>query len=194
MLEKKYLLELLKQFHEAVGIKNLREMNDEFLEWMKEYQMVLLQFKDYYEFLGLSIDDWDAYEIGKGCLDSIIIDKTHAISLYGKEKSELYVFDNQPLIISREGTKQIYGSDLFYTYNPYTNKDLEIIRKLSQIGELISISVCGKNYDRNKELKINQLINSFNEFEVKHNYEQNGDNYFYTIYTPRKVKTKNLTK
>ena len=193
-MEKTYLLKLLNKLQEEDGIKDLKKIDDSFLEWLKEYQKLLLHFKDYYDFLGLSIDDWDTYEIGKGSLDSVIIDKTHEISLYGKEKSELYILDNIPLIISDKGIRQIRGSDLIYTYNPYSEYDLQIMKKLSFIGELISVSVCGKNYDKNKQLKIRQLVDFFKEFDGSQNYEESGDNYFYTIFTPRNIKVKRWTR
>lgn len=193
-MDKIYLLKLLNQFHEADGITINGEIDNCFLEWLKDYQKVLLHFKDYYEFLGLSIDGWESYELGKGKLDSIILDKSHSISLYSTPKSELFILDNNPLKISREGIEQIEGSDLFYTYNPYTIQDIENIKKLSQIGELISISVCGKNFDKDKQTKIKQLTEQFSSLDIKVNYEESGDNYFYTLYTPRKVKQKRLIR
>ena len=136
----------------------------------------------------------ESYELGKGKLDSIILDKSHSISLYNTPKSELFILDNNPLMISREGIEQVEGSDLFYTYNAYTMQDIENIKKLSQIGELISISVCGKNFDKDKQTKIKQLIEHFSSLDIKINYEEFGDNYFYTLYTPRKVKQKRLIR
>ena len=193
-MDKIYLLKLLNQFHEADGITINSKVDDCFLEWLKEYQKILLQFKDYYEFLGLAIDEWKSYELGKGKLDSIILNKSHSISLYAKPKSELFILDNRILKISRECIEQVEGSDLFYTYNPYTMQDIENIKKLSQIGELISITVCGKNFDKDKKSKIKNLNEQFSSLDIKDNYEEYNDNYFYTLYTPRKIKLKKLIK
>ena len=193
-MNKTHLLKLLKQFHEADGITSLMKIDDNFISWLKEYQSHLLQLKDYYDSLGLSIDEWDSYELGKGLLDSIILDKNKCISMYAPVKSELFVLDDLPLHISEAGIKIIEGSDLFYTYNPYTIQEIELIKRLSLLGNFISISATGKTFDKNKQSKIKQLDEQFSDFEIKHNYEESGDNYFYTLYTPRHIKTKTLIR
>ena len=193
-MNKIYLLKLLKQFHEADGITSLMKVDDSFISWLKEYQQILLQFKDYYESFGLSIDEWDSYELGKGPLDSVILDKSKSISIYGEEKSELFMFDNSIWHISIEGMKSIGGSDLIYTYNPYDIKDIIQIKKIYSFNQLVAISAIGKNYDKDKLIKIKLLDEQFSDFDAKCNYEESGDNYFYTLYTPRKTKIKILTR
>ncbi|MDO4962995.1 MAG: hypothetical protein Q4E75_02695 [bacterium] len=193
-MEKIYLLKLLKQFHEADGITNLKELDNGFLTWLKEYQKILLELKNYYDFIGIPIDDDYSYEMGKGLLDSIILDKSHSISSYGEKKSELIIFENQPLVVSKLGIKELQGGNLFYTYNPYTTQDLDLMLKILQIGEPISVSMCGKNFDNDKQQKLKTLSELFMKFELSQNYEESGDNYFYTLYTPRKVKVKTLTR
>ena len=193
-MDKIYLLKLLKQFHEADGTTILMKMDECFISWLKEYQKVLIQLKDYFDSLGLLIDDWDSYELGKGLLDSIILDKDKCISMYASKKSELIILENLPLHISESGIKKIEGSDLFYTYNPYTIQEIELIKKLSRLEHFISISVAGKIFDKNKQSKIKQLDEQFSNFEIEHNYEESDDNYFYTLYTPRHVKRKILIR
>ena len=193
-MDKIYLLKLLRQFHEADGITSLMKIDECFISWLKEYQKVLLQLKDYFDSLGLLVDDWDSYELGKGLLDSIILDKDKCISMYTPKKSELIIVDDLPLHISELGINKIEGSDLFYTYNPYTIQEIELIKKLSTLGHFISISAAGKTYDKNKQSKIKELDEQFSDFEIEHNYEESGDNYFYTLYTPRYVKRKMLIR
>lgn len=192
-MNKIYLLKLLKQFHEAVGITSV-VIDDSFLSWIREYQILLLSFKEYYYSLGLSIDEFDSYELGKGLLDSIILDKDKCISLYVPNKSELVILDNIPLHISGFGINKIEGSDLFYTYNPYTIQEIELIKKLCELGFYISISALGKLFDKNKQSKIKQLNEHFSDFEVEYNYEESGDNYFYTLYTQRHVKRQKIIR
>ena len=95
---------------------------------------------------------------------------------------------------SKLSIKEFQGGNLFYTYNPYTTQDLDLILKILQIGEPISVSMCGKNFDNDKQQKLKTLSEIFTKFEVIQNYEESGDNYFYTLYTPRKVKVKILTR
>lgn len=193
-MDKNYLLKLLNQFHEADGTTNLTKIDEEFLNWLKEYQKILLQFKEYYESIGLSIDEWDSYELGKGNLDSVILDKSHTISLCGSDKLEIFVMENLPMRISKDGIKAINDSDLFYTYNFYTMRDIDSIRLLQKLGEFISISVVGKNFDKDKFFKIKLFDTQFSDYETKCNYEEFGDNYFYTLYTPRYIKAKKLRR
>ena len=51
-----------------------------------------------------------------------------------------------------------------------------------------------KNFDKDKQTKIKQLTEQFSSLDIKVNYEESGDNYFYTLYTPRKVKQKRLIR
>ena len=193
-MNKNYLLKLLKQFHEADGIKDFRDIDDGFLEWLDIYQKVLLELKEYYYSIGLEIDDWSAFELGKGLLDSIIIDKEKSISMFNEIKSELIICDSIPFQISEYGIRQIDGSDLFYTYNPYTNQDIEKIKRLCLLGESVAISVAGKTYDKDKSKKILLIKQQFEDLGTTESYEESNDNYFYTFFTPRKIKIKQLVR
>ncbi len=185
-----YLLKLLRQFHEADGITSLIKIDYSFISWLTEYQKILFKLKEYYDYLGLSIDEWNSYELNKGPLDSIILDKNKCISMYYDNKSELIILDNIPYQISEKIVKNLNLSDLFYTYNPYSIEEIELIKKLSVVNKFIAISVAGKTFDKNKQLKIKQLNDQFINYEINHNYEELNDNYFYTLYTPRHVKDK----
>ncbi len=189
-MNKNYLLKLLKQFHEADGIKEYREIDDEFLFWLLEYQKVLLELKEYYYSLGLEIDEWDSFELDKGLLDSIIFDKEKTISMFQDKKSELFLHDNLPFQISEQGIRQISGSDLFYTYNPFSDENIRKMRRLCLIGESIAISAVGKKYDKDVAKKIIMINKQFEDLDTESNYEESHDNYFYTLFTPRKRKIK----
>lgn len=189
-MNKNYLLKLLKQFHEADGIKEYKDIDDEFLSWLLEYQKVLEELKEYYYSLGLEIDEWSSFELDKGLLDSIILDKEKTISMFQERKSELFIYDNHPFQISEQGIRQISGSDLFYTYNPFSEENIRKLRRLSQIGGLIAISAAGKIYDKDIAKKISMINKQFEDLDTESSYEESRDNYFYTLFTPRKRKAK----
>lgn len=181
-----YLLKLLKQFHEADGRTDLMKFDKDFLEWLKQYQNLLLLLKDYYQYIELQIDEWNSFEIGKGPLDSIILNKANSISINNDPESEIFIFKGMPYCVSKKGMTLIENSDLFYTYNPYTIEDIKIINKLYKINELVAISAVGKIFDKDKESKIKQLKQQFSDLDI--NYEKSDDNYFYTLYSPRNLK------
>lgn len=189
-MNKNYLLKLLNQFHEADGIKEYKEIDDGFMSWLIEYQKVLVLLKEYYYSLGLEIDEWNSFELDKGLLDSIILDKEKTISMFQERKSELFIYDNHPFQISEQGIRQISGSDLFYTYNPFSEENIRKVRRLCLMGELIAISAAGKIYDKDIAKKISMLDKQFEDLETESSYEESRDNYFYTLFTPRKKKAK----
>ena len=189
-MNKNYLLKLLKQFHEADGIKEYKEIDDEFLSWIIEYQKVLEELKEYYYSLGLEIDNWSSFELDKGVFDSIILDKEKTISMLQERQSELFVYNGIPFHISEQGIRQISGSDLFYTYNPFSEENVSKVRRLCQIGELIAISAAGKIYDKDIAKKISMINKQFEDLDTESSYDESRDNYFYTLFTPRKRKTK----
>ena len=193
-MNKNYLLKLLKQFHEADGTKEFTEIDEGFLQWLDIYQKVLLELKEYYYSLGLEIDDWYAFEFGKGLLDSIILDKDKCISLFNENKSELFISNFIPFQISEHGIRRIDGSNLVYTYNPYMNQDIEKIKRLYQLGIPIAISVVGKTYDKDKSKKILLIERQFEDLNTRSSYEESNDSYFYTFFTPRKTKVKELIR
>ena len=110
--------------------------------------------------------------------------------MFQERKSELFIYDNLPFQISEQGIRQISGSDLFYTYNPFSEENVRRVRRLSQIGEFVAISAAGKRYDKDVAKKISMIDKQFEDLETESSYEESQDNYFYTLFTPRKRKSK----
>lgn len=188
-MDKKYLLNLIHQFQMVAGIMKPNINDDEFLQWLKSYQNVLLKLKEYYVYLGFDIEKLSAYEIGKGSLDSIINDKEFSISKYNNPQSELYIYNEVPYKISSNGMEML-NPDLIYTFNQYCNKELKNFIKLTQIKEQILMSMCGKIYDKDKITKINNLkiLLYLLGNDIESEYVEEQDNYFYTIYSKQKTK------
>lgn len=195
-MNKIYLLKLLQQFHEADGINNENTADEEFLQWLKQYQNVLLELKQYYYYLGLEIDDFDSIEIGKGKLDSIVLDKDKCVSEFIKPMSEIIIFDNSILKASSQGVRCINDIDLFFTYNPYSCDQIKKICDIYKLNQFIAISMCGKNFDKDKMNKLatmKKIRDSLSD-NILESYEENQDNYFCSLYSKRYIKKLIKTK
>lgn len=195
-MNKIYLLKLLQQFHEADGIISERTADEEFLQWLKQYQGVLLELKKYYYFLGLDIDDFDSIEIGKGKLDSIVLDKDKCASEFIKPMSEIIIFDNSIIKASSECVRCVNDIDLFFIYNPYDCDQIKKICDIYKLDQFIAISMCGKNFDKDKinKLAIMKKIRDSLGDNILESYEENQDNYFCSLYSKRHIKKLIKTK
>ena len=200
-MNSKYILKLIVQFHKAVGTDiskwDTPDFIIEFSEWLKENKKVVEEYSEFLECLGINFYDFITVEIGKGKYDSIVKPETTLISPFAKEPSELFLMENMPLIISKEGIFKADDINLFLTHNPYSEEEISNWYKIHNNGlQDISVGVYGKIYDQDKKEKIDmlkKLIQKLND-DIKEEYSTNKDNYFYNVSSKRKVLKKILTK
>lgn len=203
-MSQKHILNLLNQFHKAVGISNtdykfLKDISG-FSEWIFEHKKVLLEYKTFLESLDINIDYEQTYEVGKGKYDSIILDKFYVISEYastlGISDSYIYVMGVTPLLVSETQITKMKKGITLITHNPYDNSCIKDWNKIHEYGIDIVVGACGKKQDADKAEKIDMIKKSFETIydDVKVNYEENNGNYFFTINSKRKTLERVLTR
>lgn len=211
-----YLYNLIKQYQSALGIKekdiNFPSFMTDFNEWLKDREFMGEIYINFIE----SIDDYwverHQVEVGKGMLDSLVLDSDDTIItpyFEGIENkpgliipAEFYVYDGQPLAIHHQNNEiQLQTVDLgnsirFSTHNPYEPKNIQNWEQLLLTGNDITVGVFGSRDDKDFKEKIKQLEPLKDKLEQLEggnyysgvNYETLGDCYYYALWSNPKVK------
>lgn len=187
----KYLLNLFKQFNDSLGIKTLNFDSKEYIEafsnWiylMSEYSKI---YQDYIQYLGVDLDSSLTIELNKGKYDSIGLSNTTIISPYaetlGKENSELCVFQGELVILTGSKIKRGQVAETYITQNIYTLQELEIFKYFVLNDINMCLGVYGSIYDKDKNSKIQELIEfkqSLN-FDTEEYSDVENDIYMYVL-------------
>lgn len=192
----KYLLNLFKQFNDAMGIENADIFSQNYWEactlWLKGLESNSRMYQEFIEYLGFDINSTDATELRKGKYDSIGMPYTRIITPYTEHLEDMHdivMFQGEPLLIgSIILREQVVGT--YFTHNPYDLKHLECFDYFDSVGKDYCIGVFGMNDDRDKEQKIKTLDDYGFKFlsHSKVEYETRDNSYFYVVRSKYKTK------
>lgn len=199
----KYLDLLVKQFKEAEGINNVDFYSESFVKdfsnWITRNQII---GKDYLSFLDYmfyyeDIFDSKTVEVGKGFLDSVLLNTDATIITPHSEclkqmksglifLSSFNVYNGIPVITDKEGYKSSlgYAFENYITQNPYNIEEIKNWEQLPNMNHSnIVVGVYGSLKDKNKETKIRELRNLREklDYNYKETYGIVDDSYFYAI-------------
>ena len=144
-------------------------------------------YQDYIQYLGINLELKETAELNKGIYDSVALPHTTIISPYaktlGKESSELYLFQGELVILTGSKLKKGQVAETFITQNPYTLHELELFKYFILSNIDMCLGVFGSIYDKDKESKIQELINFKDSFdlEIDEHYDIQDDTYMYVI-------------
>ena len=207
-----YLIKLIKQFKQAIGIKhvdiNSEEFVTEFSEWIRARQKIGAKYCSFIEYMGVNPEIGNSsVEIGKGKLDSIVLDTdipmiTPYSDIIDRPSDEIItaefrVYNGTPMII-KDGKLQMLDTEYigrFITQNPYESSCLINWEQLHNRGDNISVGIYGSIYDEDISKKIRQiesLKSNLTGDSFKEEYATEGDSYYYAISSDR--VNKSLTK
>ena len=199
----KYILNLYQQFCDARGIsfdsKQAFEFIDDFCNWVVENEKLMTKYQEYLFALdylyGKTIS-----EVGKGKYDSFKLIDSIIVSPYaetlGIANSELFIFGNCPLIITKQGIT-VPKTDILLTHNPYAEMMIYNWSKIHNSQSYdISIGVYGSIYDSDfaKKIKMIEILSKQMESDHQVDYDTDKDNYFCTINSKRKTKSRVLVR
>lgn len=198
-----YILNLYHQFCDARGItfdpKQLAEFTADFCNWIVENKNVMTKYQEYLFALGY-ICDKTITEVGKGKFDSLKLVDSIIVSPYaetlGLDNSELFMLENQPLIKTKQGIVAP-KTDTILTHNPYEEMIISNWPKIHNFNSYdISIGVYGSIYDSNfaQKIKMIEILSRQMENDHRVDYDTDKDNYFCTINSKRKTKSRVLVR
>jgi len=216
---KKYLNELIEQFKQATGTKNVdtnsKSFISEFSEWVKSRKVIGEEYASFIDYMGVYpvVFSGESVEIGKGKYDSIALGKgIHMITPYSKQikrtdagiiTADFRVYEGTPVMIKHnKGDNQFEAIDTqyirrFLTHNPYEQSCIRDWEQLHNAGENITVGIFGSICDKDIEEKIKQiktLRDGMTNSCFKEDYVTSGDSYCYAVSSSRKVKVKALTR
>lgn len=212
---KEYLNNLILQFKQATGVKNV-DINsasfiNEFSKWIKERRLATPFYSEFIYYLSdRPCIGEKTVEIGKGIYDSIAINTIISmITPYADGiikpagsiiKGDFYIDESVPMIITEkdEGIEAFSCNDFnrFITQNPYNHTHLTDWEHLHNNGGNITVGVYGSIYDKDIESKLKLM----KDFESKllsgyvSDYTTDRENYMYVVTSHRKIKQKVLVK
>ncbi len=218
----KYLKNLVEQFKQATGTKNVdtnsQAFISEFESWIKQRQLDGNEYLGLLDYMELSkFSDPMTAEIGKGQFDTLVKDfDTTIITPYSKGiivpdssriiTSDFRVYEGTPVLMrqTEKGTTQVdpitsTSALTFMTQNPYTPEQIANWEQLHNGRESdIIVGIYGSVYDKDTESKIKQIENLRDRLDesYKEEYAVVGDTYCYAIASERMVKrlVKTLTR
>lgn len=191
-----YLKKMSKQFLDSMGsgAKEVGLESLDFEDWLKERYGILDGYKGLLDYMGVEYNNAMTIEIGKGFYDSIGCKayKTTIITPYtygikkrnnnndGIIKANLIVSDDKEELNGILFKDSNLKFDSFMTHNPYSLTDIDNLKKLANDYSVI-YGVYGKNYDKDREMKLTQLRRLREQLESKSNLQEQyikfGDNY-----------------
>ena len=199
----KYLLNLYKQFCDAMGLTfnpyEIQKFYKEFIEWIVINKRLIDDYEQFLNSLGY-FNEKTITEVGKGKYDSFKTIKTCIVSPYaqtlGLENSELFMVGNFPMIQTSESIIKP-NTDIILTHNPYIEMQIRNWIKIheSKLHD-ISIGVYGNIHDEDftEKIKLIEYISNKMNDEQSVDYETDKDNYFCSVNSRRKTKIKILVK
>lgn len=208
----KYLNNLMKQFAQAKGIKNIDVSStsfiEEFMYWVKQNRIMSEAYLSFIDSIDVhpSVIDETTVEIGKCEFDSIALNTPMSmITPYTIDIPDekilvpgmFMVYNGNPYVI--HNNKMIVFDDTltsrFITQNPYSNEEIKNWEQLHNVGNNITLGFFGDIHDFDKITKIKllkELKSKLSNSEFVENYETSDDLYFYVLSSDRKIKS--LTK
>ena len=217
----KYLKNLIEQFKQATGTKNVdinsQAFISEFSEWIKSRKLMGKDYTSFIEYMDVhpTVISEESVEIGKGKYDTIALDTgIHMITPYsegikrtdaGIITADFGVYEGTPIMIKHnKSDNQFEAVDTqyvrrFLTHNPYEQGCIRDWEQLHNVGENITVGIFGSIYDKDVEQKIQQieaLRDGIIDGYFKEDYVTSGDSYYYAVSSARKVKVlvKTLTR
>lgn len=199
----KYILNLYQQYCDAREIvfdpKQIEKFTDDFCDWVVENKKIMEKYQEYLFALdylyGKTIS-----EVGKGKYDSLKSNELIIVSPYaetlGIANSELFILGNCPLIITKQGIT-VPKTDILLTHNPFTEMMIYNWPKIHNSQSYdISIGVYGSIYDGDfaQKIKMIEILSKQMESDHKVDYDTDKDNYFCTINSKRKTKSRVLVR
>lgn len=210
-----YLRNLINQYKRATGINNVdvnsEEFINEFSEWIKIRKKMGDKYSSFIEYMGVNLIDNSSAEVGKGELDSIVLDTNASMITPYSDKikkssdelidAEFRVYSSVPMIVKGSKIKLLNAENIkrFITQNPYEKSCIINWEQLHNHGENITVGMYGNIYDKDISKKIGQLellkSNLIGD-AFKEEYATEGDIYYYVISSDRinKSLTKTITK
>ena len=144
------------------------------------------------------IDGKNVSEVGKGIHDTLHLPNSKIISPYAKTiglpNSELFVIGGIPLI-QEKGALLYPDADILLTYNPYEEMNIINWSKIHNSKMFdVSIGFYGSVHDSDFDDKIELLEKISKKMYEDHkiDFDTDKDNYFCSISSKRKVKTREL--
>lgn len=209
----KYFRNLVEEFVRANGIKssdiNSNEFIKDFYEWIKQRNLIGLQYTYFLEYLGFDFKTNNCAEVGKTNYDSVVLPyNTLIISPVASSFDSIYdsrviagnmkVSNYEPTLVkSKNSNYEIPRSAIntYMTQNPFFISDLNGWDYLHNMRKNdIIVGIYGNIYDKDIDKKIKQIDLFKNQLddEYESEYALLGENYFYAVGTKR--LTKNYSK
>ena len=188
----RYVIKLMEQYSKNTGNPETVVYDLAFVEWLGEYKRTLQQLSNYYKSVGLNVDNPKIYETDKGLIDTIAYDFNRQITRYEDPYQSVSIYNNKPVMLDQRGKMfDLSQAEMIYTFNPYEKSLLEVYPRLNHVGQQIVISMIGKQYDKDKQAKINYL-KSFKQrvlSNCKEDYIEDKDTYIYTVHSDKRPQT-----
>lgn len=206
----KYINNLINQFALAKGISNVdinsEEFINEFNEWLIEQKNIGKEYLSILDEIGFNIDDSNCIEVGKGKYDSIVKDLSTTIItpdytlLYRGLRNrvingDINVLNGYPMLINYTSmgnimSKYFINSNIYMTQNPFNSSNILNWDKIYNSGNNIIIGSYGKTQDKDKNKKIDELIEFKNKLQDDFICENiiSGDTYINILGSNPKVK------
>lgn len=197
----KYLLCLFEQFNESRGYNRKdfksKEYIEEFSYWIKLMKKNILIYQYYIQENQIDLNNEFIKELNKGKYDTISLPNTSIISPYGqsfgKENSQIYMFQGEPLIINGSNMKREQVVGTYITQNLYSLDNLDFFEYCIENDIDFLLGVFGTITDKDIKTKINRIQRIKSMYDkVSENYETYNGTYIYTIQNRGKVLNKTL--
>jgi len=197
----KYLLCLFEQFNESRGYNRKDFKSNDYIEefscWIKLMKKNILIYQYYLQENQIDLNNEYTKELNKGKYDTISLPNTSIISPYGqslgKENSQIYMFQGEPLIINGSNIKREQVVGTYITQNPYSLDNLDFFKYCIENDVEFLLGVFGTITDKDIKTKINRIQRIKSMYDkVSENYETYNGTYIYTIQNRGKVLNKTL--
>ena len=197
----KYLLCLFEQFNESRGYNRKDFKSNDYIEefscWIKLMKKKILIYQYYLQENQIDLNNEYTKELNKGKYDTISLPNTSIISPYGqslgKENSQIYMFQGEPLIINGSNIKREQVVGTYITQNPYSLDNLDFFKYCIENDVEFLLGVFGTITDKDIKTKINRIQRIKSMYDkVSENYETYNGTYIYTIQNRGKVLNKTL--
>ena len=199
----KYILNLYQQYCDARKIvfnpKQIEKFTDDFCEWIVENEKLMVKYQEYLFSLDYMYGKTIS-EVGKGKYDSFKLIDSIIVSPYAETlkiaNSELFILGNCPLIKTKQGIN-VPKTDILFTHNPYAEMMIYNWFKIHNSQSYdISIGVYGSIYDGDfaQKIKMIEILSKQMESDHRVDYDTDKDNYFCTINSKRKTKSRVLVR
>ena len=208
MMEHDYMVELIRQFKKARGLDKF-DINDEgfqreFTDYIQEMYSHRNEYIRLLHTLNVYTDDERTVEVGKGPLDSAVIDTKSTIvtpvyNLFEEREGKTFegtsIIHNGDICMKKiDGIEEldIASGRVYMTHNMYHFRNTEGWYQLTY-GNDVLIGAYGRIIDNDKDKKIKKINERFNE--IGNAFVNHGivdDYYYYAMKS--KPKTKELVK